>query len=213
MGSFKSRRETALEDRLPFTAKLFYGLGQLCNNLLAAALGCMSIVLNLGLKMNPAWIGTILSVSRFTDALSDPIMGYISDHTKTRWGRRRPYLLIGAILAGLIFAFMWQIPAGHSHRFYFLFFLIGTNLFYLAHTIFATPFIAFGYELTPDYHERTRLMGFSNLMGQFAWLAVPWFYAIMENKRLFSDSVQGVRGQAIAVGTFVLIIGSLPAIF
>lgn len=213
MPFLKSRHETAIEDRIPLAAKLLYGMGQLCNNLLAAALGCMSIVLNLGLGMNPAWIGTILSVSRFTDALTDPVMGYVSDHSQTRWGRRRPYILAGAILAGLIFALMWQIPAGHSQRFYVLFFLIGTNLFYVAYTIFATPFIAFGYELTPDYHERTRLMGFSNFMGQFAWLAVPWFYAIMENKKLFENSVQGARGLAIAVGIFVVIAGALPAIF
>lgn len=212
MPFLKSRHETAIEDRLPFAAKLLYGIGQFCNNLLAAALGCMSIVLNLGLGMNPAWVGTILSVSRFTDALTDPIMGYVSDHSQTRWGRRRPYILAGAILSGLIFALMWQIPAGHSQRFYILFFMIGTNLFYVAYTIFATPFIAFGYELTPDYHERTRLMGFSNFMGQFAWLAVPWFYAIMENKRLFENSVQGARSLAIAVGIFVLVAGTLPAL-
>ena len=134
-------------------------------------------------------------------------MGYVSDHTRSRWGRRRPYILSGAILSGIIFALMWQLPAGHSQNFYFWFFLIGTNIFYLAYTIFATPFIALGYELTPDYHERTRLMGFSNFLGQFAWVAVPWFYAIMENKRLFDNSVQGARGLAIAVGLVVIVIG------
>ncbi len=204
---------TAPEDRISFLQKIIYGLGALCNNLLAAALGCMAIVLNLGLGMNPAAIGMIMSFSRFTDALTDPIMGYISDHTRTRWGRRRPYIFAGAILAGLIFALMWQMPAGHSTRFYFWFFLIGTNLFYLAYTIFATPFIALGYEVTPDYHERTRLMGVSNFMGQFAWIAVPWFYAIMENDRLFDNSVQGARGLAIAVGLVVIVAGVLPAVF
>lgn len=205
--------QTAPEDRIPVAQKLIYGLGQLCNNLLAAALGCMAIVLNLGLGMNPAWIGMIMSLSRFTDALTDPVMGYVSDHTQTRWGRRRPFIFAGAILAGLIFALMWQLPAGSSQRFYFIFFLVGTNLFYVAYTIFATPFIALGYELTPDYHERTRLMGVSNFMGQFAWVAVPWFYAIMENKRLFENSVQGARGLAIAVGLAVVVFGILPAIF
>ncbi len=204
--------QTAPEDRISFPQKLIYGMGMLCNNLLAAALGCMSIVLNLGLGMNPAAIGMIMSLSRFTDALTDPVMGYVSDHTKSRWGRRRPYIFFGAILCGLVFALMWQLPAGHSQRFYFWFFLLGTNLFYVAYTVFATPFIALGYELTPDYHERTRLMGVGNFMGQFAWVAVPWFYAIMENKRLFENSVQGARGLAIAIGAIVLLIGTLPAI-
>lgn len=205
--------QTAPEDRIPVFQKLIYGLGQLCNNLLAAALGCMAIVLNLGLGMNPAWIGMIMSLSRFTDALTDPVMGYVSDHAQTRWGRRRPFIYAGAILAGLIFALMWQLPPGGSQRFYLIFFIIGTNFFYIAYTIFATPFIALGYELTPDYHERTRLMGVSNFMGQFAWVAVPWFYAIMENKRLFDNSVEGARGLAIAVGMAVILFGTMPAIF
>ena len=204
--------QTAPEDRISFPQKIVYGMGMLCNNLLAAALGCMSIVLNLGLGMNPAAIGMIMSLSRFTDALTDPVMGYVSDHTKSKWGRRRPYIFIGAILCGIVFALMWQLPAGHSQHFYFWFFLIGTNLFYVAYTIFATPFIALGYELTPDYHERTRLMGVGNFMGQFAWVAVPWFYAIMENKRLFDNSVQGARGLAIAIGIIVILIGTLPAL-
>jgi len=205
--------KTAPEDKIPFSQKFVYGIGQLCNNLLAAALGVMSIVLNIGLGMNPALVGTIMSASRLTDALTDPVMGYVSDHTKSRWGRRRPFIFVGAILAGIIFALIWQLPVGHSQRFYFWFFLIGTNLFYVAYTVFATPFVALGYELTPDYHERTRLMGFSNFMGQLAWLAVPWFYAIMENDRLFENSVQGARGLAIAVGVTVVIAGILPAIF
>ncbi len=205
--------DTKPEDRISFFQKVVYGLGSLCNNLLAAALGCMSIVLNLGLGMDPAWIGTIMSASRFTDALVDPVMGYVSDHTRSKWGRRRPYIFVGAILSGLIFALMWQMPEGHSQNFYFWFFMIGTTIFYLAYTIFAAPFIALGYEVTPDYHERTRLMGVSNFLGQFAWVAVPWFYAIMENKTLFKNSVQGAKGLAIAVGVVVIVAGILPAIF
>jgi len=204
---------TAEVDKISAGQKFFYGLGSLCNNMLAAALGCMVIVLNLGLGMNPVLIGLIMSMSRFTDALTDPVMGYISDKSRSRWGRRRPYIVVGAIFSGLIFALMWQLPAGHSQNFYFWFFLIGTNIFYIAYTVFATPFIALGYEMTPDYHERTRLMGVSNFMGQFAWLAVPWFYMIMENKTLFENSVQGARGLAIAVGTLVVICGVLPGIF
>jgi len=67
--------------------------------------------------------------------------------------------------------------------------------------------------MTPDYHERTRLMGVMNFMGQFAWISLPWFYAIMENDRLFSDSVEGARTLAIVIGIFVAVVGIMPAIF
>ncbi|MDQ8188223.1 MFS transporter [Pelagicoccus sp. SDUM812002] len=205
--------KTSHEDRIPISRKLTYGMGALANNLLGAAIGMMSIVLITGLKMNPAVVGALMAIPRLTDALTDPLMGYISDHTKSRWGRRKPYIFAGAILSGVIFAFLWQLPAGHSESFYFWYFLGGSILFYLAYTVFATPWVAMGYELTPDYNERTRLMGVANFIGQFAWVAVPWFYAIMENDALFEDAVAGARGLAIAIGVFVAIVGVLPALF
>jgi GPH family glycoside/pentoside/hexuronide:cation symporter len=210
-----SSQQTAIlpQDRIPTFQKIIYGLGSLANNMLAAALGCMVIVLNLGLGMDPGKIGMILACSKFTDALLDPVMGYVSDHTRSRWGRRRPFIVVGALISGLVFALMWQLPARHSQNFYFWFFLIGTNLFYIAYTIYAAPFIGLGYELTADYHERTRLQGVSNFIGQIAWMAVPWFYAIMENKHLFRNNVEGARGLAIVVGIFVAVVGILPGIF
>lgn len=204
---------TAPADRIPIPRRIAYGLGGLVNNLLAAAIGAMAIVLNLGLGMNPAIVGLLMALPRLTDALTDPLMGYISDQTRTRWGRRRPFIFIGALAAGLIFALLWQLPAGYSQTFYFWFFLIGSVIFYLAYTVYATPWVALGYEMTPDYNERTRLMGYANWIGQIAWVAVPWFYMIMENERLFEDSVQGARTLAIFVGVFVAVVGLVPAIF
>ena len=204
---------TAPEDRISAGQRLAYGLGSLVNNLLGAAIGMMAIVLNLGLGMNPALVGTLMALPRLTDALTDPVMGYISDQTRSRWGRRRPYIFVGAICSGLVFALLWQLPAGQSERFTFWFFLAGSIVFYLAYTVFATPWVALGYELTPDYHERTRLMGVSGFMGQIVWVAVPWFYAFMENDRLFETSVDGARTLAVLIGVFVVLTGVLPAIF
>jgi len=204
---------TAPEDRISISQKLVYGIGGLVNNLLGAAVGCMAIVLNLGLGMNPAVVGMLMALPRLTDALTDPIMGYISDNTRSRFGRRRPYIFFGAIFSGIIFAIMWQLRAGNSQTFYFWYFLIASIIFYLAYTVYATPWVALGYELTPDYHERTRLMGVSNWIGQFAWVIAPWFYKIMENDKWFASSVEGARGLAIMVGVFVIAAGVLPAIF
>lgn len=204
---------TPEKDRIPNGQKFAYGLGGIVNNLLGGAIGFMSIVLNVGLGINPALVGTLQAIPRLTDAITDPIMGYISDKTRSRFGRRRPYIFVGAIMVGLIFALMWQLPPGNSEMFYFWFFLIGSIIFYLFYTMFATPWVALGYELTSDYHERTRLMGVMNFMGQFAWISLPWFYAIMENDRLFSDSVEGARTLAIIIGVFVAVVGIMPAIF
>jgi GPH family glycoside/pentoside/hexuronide:cation symporter len=209
---FTQQYETASADRISFPRKVAYGLGAFVNNMLAAAIGGMVIVLNLGLGMNPALVGLLGALPRITDALTDPLMGYISDSTRSRWGRRRPYIFGGAIAAGIIYALLWQLPIGRSESFYFWYFLGGSILFYLAYTVFATPWVALGYELTPDYHERTRLMGVQNFIGQLAYLVSPWFLWIMTNSAWFPDQVTGAAGLAIAIGVVTIVIGIIPAI-
>jgi len=209
----KTTNKTAPEDRISFAQKLIYGLGAFTNNLLGAAIGGMLIVLNLGLGMNPAIVGLLGALPRLTDAITDPLMGYISDHTRSKWGRRRPYIFFGAIAAGIIFALLWQLPTGQSDNFYFWYFLIGSIIFYLAYTIFATPWVALGYELTPDYHERTRIMGTQNFMGQIAWLVAPWFLWFMQSEPFEGNMIEGASWLAIIIGVFTVCVGVLPAIF
>ena len=204
---------TAPEDRIPFGQKLIYGLGAFVNNLLAGAIGGMIIVLNLGLGMNPALVGLLGALPRLTDALTDPLMGYISDHTRSRWGRRRPYIFVGAIAVAIIYALLWQLPTDRSETFYFWYFLSGSLIFYLAYTVYATPWVALGYELTPDYHERTRLMGVQNFIGQLAYVVAPWFLWIMQNKNWFQDMASGAAALAVVIAVFVGTIGILPALF
>ena len=204
--------KTAPEDRIKLSHRVAYGAGAFVNNLLAAASGGMMIVLNLGLGMNPALVGLLGALPRLTDAFTDPLMGYISDNTTTRWGRRRPFIFGGAILAGIIFAILWQLPAARSETFYFVWFLVGSILFYMAYTIFATPWVALGYELTPDYHERTRLMGTQNFIGQLAYVVSPWFLWIMNSGKIFPDQVSGAAGLAIVVALVAMGLGLIPAI-
>ncbi len=204
---------TKPEDRITFPLKVAYGMGAFVNNLLAAAIGGMIIILNLGFGMNPALVGLLGAIPRFFDAVLDPLMGYISDTTKSRWGRRRPYIFGGAIASGVIYAALWWLPAGHSENFYFWYFLVGSVLFYVAYTVFAAPWVALGYELTPDYHERTRLMGVQNFIGQIAYLVSPWFLWIMTHKAWFPTPAQGASGLAIAIGVMTIVVGVLPAVF
>lgn len=205
--------QTPEKDRVPLAEKFIYGIGAFVNNILSAAIGGMAIVLNLGLGMNPALVGLLGALPRLIDAFTDPLMGYISDHTRSRWGRRRPYIFVGAILVGIAFALLWQLPADKSESFYFWYFLFGSLIFYLFYTMFATPWVALGYELTPDYHERTRVMAVQNFMGQLAYLISPWFLWIMQHDALFDDLASGAAGLSIAIAVAVVALGVLPAIF
>lgn len=204
---------TAAADRISIFQKTIYAIGGLVNNIQAAALGSMVIILNLGLGMNPALVGMIGMIPRFVDAIVDPFVGYCSDNTRTRFGRRRPFIFFGAIFAGLLYVLMFQLHKGQTEMSYFWYFLGIQILFLIAFTFYSIPWIALGYEMSPDYHERTRLQGAANFIAQFAWVIAPWFFKIMDNKNMFTDMVHGARMLAIVIGAFILFGGVLPAIF
>ena len=86
-------------------------------------------------------------------------------------------------------------------------------IFYLGYTIFAAPLIGLGYEMTPDYNERTRLMAISQFMGQIAWMIAPWFWYLISRPELFPNAPTGVRSLSFWVGGICLVMGILPAIF
>ena len=198
-------------DRIPFEKKIAYGCGAFANNMLAAASGSMMVVLNLAFGMNPALVGWLSGIPRLMDAWTDPIMGYISDNTRSRWGRRRPYMFGGVFAAGLIFILLWQLPEGRSEGYYFWYFLLVSLFFYLAYTVFATPWVALGYELTPDYHERTRLMGVQNIIGQLAYVISPAFLKFMELDQ-FGGLGNGASVLAIVVAIGCVAFGIVPAL-
>ncbi len=418
------RRETSRRDRISFPHKVAYGVGGFVNNLLAQGIGNMMIVLTLALGMDFRAVGLLGSLPRAFDAVTDPLVGFISDRTKSRWGRRRPFLFVGAITSGIVFALLWQMPApaqfrlklvdygadgvysggetgepvgllegignslkgivtveliddvedevtilpptlvtggwvsvdvpltdfdelatrehlsqilisgdltevfvdnvylyrsddttraepggqdveglatpntpaplpaaapedvisffsgayddvpvqfwstdwdeaevadvqaggddvkhytnmrfagidfgetpvdasgmthvhmdvwtpettgeGRSQAYYFWFFLIGSLVFFLAYTVFATPWVALGYELTPDYNERTRLMGVQNFVSNIAFVIGPWFLVIMTNPAWFRNQMAGARFLALAICITTIVLGVIPAIF
>jgi GPH family glycoside/pentoside/hexuronide:cation symporter len=202
-----------IKDKVPFGQKAAFGAGHLVNNLLPGALGVFAFFLLTAFGMDPFLAGLLGGLPRFFDAITDPIMGYISDNTKSKFGRRRPYIFAGAILSGILFAVLWQLNPENSQMFNFWYFLIFSMVYLIGNTMFSTPLIGLGYEMTFDYNERTRLMGFSQTVGQVAWMVVPWFWVIIANPNLFETQAVGVRQLAIIVGAICAILGVLPAIF
>jgi GPH family glycoside/pentoside/hexuronide:cation symporter len=200
-------------DRVPLVQKAAFGAGHLVNNLLPGALGVFSFFLITAFGIEPAIAGLLAAIPRFFDALSDPIMGFITDNTNSKWGRRRPYIFSGAILAGILFVVQWQMFEGNGSTYNFWYFLFFSILFIFANTVFSTPLIGLGYEMTTDTKERTRLMGIANMVGQISWMIVPLFWILIANNDLFDSQADGVRTLSLFVGFACLIFGILPAIF
>ncbi len=193
--------------------KVAFGVGMLGNQMFPAALGIFMVVLVRGLGMDPVMWGILFFVPRLWDALIDPVMGFISDNTKSRWGRRRPYILVGAVVAGLSYIFMWQLSPQNSHAYNFTYFLVLSLVFYFGLTIFAAPYVAMGYEMSDDFHERTQLMAVAQWIGQWAWVIVPWFWVIIYNKDIYPDAVAGARNLSIWVGLGCMVLAMIPAVF
>lgn len=204
---------TKPKDIVPVGQKMAFGAGHLVLNLLPGALGFFMFFLLTAFGMDPFLAGLLGGLPRIFDALTDPIMGFISDNTKSRWGRRRPYIFVGAILSGILFALLWQLDPENSQMYNFWYFLIFSMIFLIGNTMFATPLVGLGYEMTSDYNERTKLMAFSQTVGQIAWMIVPWFWVIIADKDIFITQDVGVRQLSIIVGAICLVLGILPALF
>ena len=152
--------------QIPMTQKIAFGIGMLANQMFPAALGVFMVILVESLGMSPILWGFIFFLPKLVDALTDPLMGYISDRTESRWGKRRPFVFIGAVVAGISYIAMWQLSAENSEMYNFWYFLGWSVVFFLGMTIFSVPYVAMGYEMSDDYHERTRLMAVAQWIGQ-----------------------------------------------
>ena len=228
-----SQTKTAAKDRVSFLEKSAFGAGHLVNNLLPGALSFFMFFLLTAFGMDPVYAGLLGGLPRIFDAITDPIMGFISDNTTSRWGRRRPYIFVGAIASGLLFALLWQMDENNSQTYNFWYFLILSMVYLIGNTMFSTPLIGLGYEMTSDYNERTRLMAFSQTVGQIAWMIVPWFWVLIADLEIWGLSSEalaamggvpdqattakyqaiGVRTMALYVAGACMVLGILPAIF
>ncbi|TDD95590.1 MFS transporter [Flavobacterium cellulosilyticum] len=193
--------------------KIAFGLGMLANQMFPAALGIFMVVLvqNLGF---PAWMwGVLFFLPRIFDAFFDPIMGFITDNTRSIWGRRRSYVFIGSIIMGLSFVVMWQLYRENGLDYNFIFFLLCSFVFYFGLSVFSVPFVAMGYEMSDDFHERTNIMAISQWIGQWAWVIAPWFWVVMYDPKWFPSADIATRTLAVWVGISCMILAMIPAIF
>ena len=188
-----NHHHTRPEDRLPFSENAGYSAGGMSYTLMGNAIGNMgNVVLNVAMGMNPFLVGLLMAVPRFIDALLDPLIGAWSDNCRSRWGRRKPFMVVGAIGAGLFFLVLWWLPVGWSEMGQFWYFLVLSVVFYLFMSLFSVPWGALGLSLTPDYHERTRLMATNAFWCAAAAVILSWLYALIKLP-VFPDSITGVR--------------------
>ena len=171
----------------------------------------ISPIYNVVLGVSPALIGIVQAMPRLFEAFVDPMIGNISDNHKSRWGRRRPFIALGAFLCAILFPVLWWAPRGMTSHFYFIYITVTSTIFYVAYSVYGVPWNAIGYELSDDYNERSRIMGFRAFFLTIGSFCNPWLFALVE-LAIFRDPIQGVRVVSVGMGIIFFAFGIIPAI-
>ena len=129
------------------------------------------------LGLSFAQAGIAFSIAAFWDALVDPAMGFISDHTRTRWGRRQPYIVGGGLVMAASFYYLWAVPGCFRGELLFPY-LVAINLVYrTAYAVFSIPYTALGFEICSDYQQRSQVQSARaafNMLANILGPALAW---------------------------------------
>ena len=159
--------------RLPFHLKLIYGLGDHSINVALVALTMVfPFYLTDVVEMRPVLAGLVPLLGRVVDAVSDIYMGRLSDRTRWKAGRRRPFLLIGAVPFALSFAAIWSAPGFEGDVGQFVFYAGVYVLISISMTVCAIPYYSLTPDLTDSYHERTAIMTFRSALSLIGTLLI-----------------------------------------
>lgn len=211
----------ASADRIPLRQKLAFSVG---GSVDFFATGLMIGVMwmpyfNIGLGLSPAKLGMILMIFQAWNAVLDPIMGNLSDNARTLWGRRRPFLVVGAVLTGLISPWLWRPPQAWGETGMVVYLIVVGLVFYAGFSCWAMPYYGLQLELTPDYDERTRLTAWMTFFSKITGLLGGWAMALFSSP-LFADPatgkpdiVHGMKTCSWAIGLLIIVFGLLPAVF
>ncbi len=208
-------------DRIPFWQKIAFALGGKMDYFATGVTISMVWMpyFNIGLGIRPMLLGLCLMILRGWDAISDPVMGNISDNARTRWGRRRPFIFVGAILTASIYPFLWRPPEGWSELGMFFYLLFVGWLFFTSFTCWSMPYYGLQLELTPNYDERTHLTAWMSFFGKIVALGGGWIMAILSGPWFANpetgeaDIVSGMRTCSWFLAALILIFGLMPALF
>lgn len=205
-------------EKVPLRTKVTWGFGGLADNFMFNTLTALGTLVYVNhFKLSPALVGLALALPRLIDAFTDPWIGNISDNLKTRYGRRRPLMFFGVILCALLLPLLWT-PWGvataqnpwHSNLPFFYIVTIG-SLLAIAYTLFVVPYTALGFELTPNYDERTRVVCWRMYIGLAGSVAAGWLFRLAAAEH-FPNLGAGAFWVTVGVSVIVIISGMIPVV-
>lgn len=165
------------------------------------------------LGVDPFLLGLALTLPLLLGTLLGPWVGHLSDHHQSRFGRRRPFILVASWACCLFFGLIWMVPTGWGELAHLLYFVIFSLLFYVAATFMSVPMTCLSYEMSPDYHQRTEIMGFTTYFLKLGSLLYQWLFPLAQ-LALFSSVFVGIRYVGWGVALFIFgLLGTLAACY
>ena len=195
--------------RVPVWQKVAYGFGDVILAIRQTAFQFYLLPFYTDVVVLAPWLaGLGRMLGLVWDGVNDPATGYLSDRTTSRLGRRRPFLLAAALPMGLTFGFLWSPPSGLGPLTGFLYLILAYVLLDTCFTLYATPYLALGAELSPDYHERTQISAaraFFHVVGLFAGGVIPGLII----RRWADAPATGFAIMGFGIGAFMTIVALL----
>lgn len=195
---------TLAADRVPVRQKIAYGMGAIVTIVAVnSVVQLTSLVYVVGLGISAIWIGYAQAIPRLWDALVDPFLGNLSDNSRSRFGRRIPFLVIGGILLGVAFSLLWTVPRDWSRPAMFSYFIATSLFFYTVVPIYSIPHGALGLEMTEDYHEKTSIFAYASFIGNVGAFFLPWVYYLANRPVFHGDTVAGIKWVCVGMSFFL----------
>jgi|GEM_PF-667423 len=184
-----------------------WGAGRVAEFSLVAMFGQAMNIFTIGFGLSPIIVSWCMMLPRFVDGIVDPLLGYWSDNTHTRWGRRKPFLLGGAFFGALLLAGLWWANPLWSATAQFLFLGLMGMALYVCYGMYTMAWNAIGYELSDDYHERSRVQAIQGFFLAVMVLINGWIYWLAL-RPVFGGVVWGMRWLG-AIAAVAVIISAL----
>lgn len=176
-----------------------WGVGAVANHILICTYGQATAIFTIGFALNAALVSWAIMLPRLIDGITDPILGHLSDNTHTRWGRRKPYLVVGSVLAAVFLAALWWADRAWSPTAQLVYLFVVGTLFYCSWGLYSMAWNSIGYELTDDYHERSKVSAIGSFFLGIVLLGNGWIYSFAL-RPLFVHGVGRTFSDLVAAG-------------
>jgi GPH family glycoside/pentoside/hexuronide:cation symporter len=208
------------ENKTPFSHIFNYAVGDGANSLVLNGLANFAMLYYVKvLGLDAKYAGLALAVTLFWDAVTDPIMGHLTDNTRSRFGRRHPYILIGGVLTALSFFFLWFVPEAFTQpKFLFWYLLMVNIVLRTASTVLIVPYAALGFEICTDYEGRSKVQSVKNALNQivnFLGGAMAWSL-FFRDRQLPDGSTQdgtSIAGNYFNMGIVLTIAAAMMIVY